>query len=146
MPTLLRDSKTTTHSKLRVGCHWGKITNRLPAGQMLILEIRHYFSSNQRPSNLKWLVFHINLYIIFLCYHYNNSSQLNKLNTQYATDSYLVYILKMEYASKINIFGLKMMLKSGLEKFVYIKIPFMRKMFFYCDFAQNSSFLGSEIN
>ena len=28
----------------------------------------------------------------------------------------MVYVLKMEYVSKINIFGLKMMVKSGLEK------------------------------
>ena len=28
----------------------------------------------------------------------------------------MVYILKMEYVSKINIFGLNMMVKSGLEK------------------------------
>ena len=27
----------------------------------------------------------------------------------------MVYVLKMEYVSKINIFGLNMMLKSGLE-------------------------------
>ena len=29
----------------------------------------------------------------------------------------MVYVLKMEYVSKINIFGLKMMVKSGLEFF-----------------------------
>ena len=32
----------------------------------------------------------------------------------------LVYVLKMEYVSKINIFGLKMMVKSGLEK-IFLK-------------------------
>ena len=36
----------------------------------------------------------------------------------YATDSYFVYILKMEYVSEINIFCLKMMVKSGLEFFI----------------------------
>ena len=30
----------------------------------------------------------------------------------------MVYILKMEYVSKINTYGLKMMVKSGLEKFI----------------------------
>jgi hypothetical protein len=29
---------------------------------------------------------------------------------------HLVYVLKMEYVYKINIFGQKMMMKSGLEK------------------------------
>ena len=33
-------------------------------------------------------------------------------NNKYVTDSYFVYLLKMEYASKINIFDLKMMMKS----------------------------------
>ena len=28
----------------------------------------------------------------------------------------MVYVLEMEYVSKINIFGRKMMVKSGLEK------------------------------
>ena len=32
----------------------------------------------------------------------------------------MVYILKMEYVSKIIIFGLKMMVKSGLEK-IFLK-------------------------
>ena len=28
----------------------------------------------------------------------------------------MVYVLKMEYVSRINIFGLKIMVRSGLEK------------------------------
>ena len=42
------------------------------------------------------------------------------LNNHYAADSCLVYIFKMEYAYKINIFDLKMMMKSGLEK-IFLK-------------------------
>ena len=38
------------------------------------------------------------------------------LNTQYMTNSTLVYPVKMEYVSKINIFGLKMLVKNGLKK------------------------------
>ena len=34
----------------------------------------------------------------------------------------MVYVLKMEYVSKINIFGLKIMVKSGLENF-FFEIP-----------------------
>ena len=40
------------------------------------------------------------------------------LNTQYMTNSTLVFPVKMEYVTKINIFGLKMMMKSGLEKII----------------------------
>ena len=40
------------------------------------------------------------------------------LNTSYLTDSYIGFTLKMESVSKNTIFGLKMMVKSGLEKFI----------------------------
>ena len=33
----------------------------------------------------------------------------------YLTDSYIVFTLKMKSASKITIFGLKVMVKSGLQ-------------------------------
>ena len=39
-------------------------------------------------------------------------------NTYYATDSTLVCPVKMEYGPKNNIFILKMMMKSGLEKII----------------------------
>ena len=49
----------------------------------------------------------------------------------------MVYVLKMEYVYKINIFGLKMMMKSGLEKIFWN--PSMREdgYFYYwiCDFG-----------
>ena len=34
-------------------------------------------------------------------------------------NSNLVYVPKMEYVHKVNIFGLKMMVKSGLEKNIF---------------------------
>ena len=37
------------------------------------------------------------------------------------TDSYIVFTLKMESVSKNTIFGLKMMVKSGLEK-IFLKL------------------------
>ena len=36
----------------------------------------------------------------------------------YLTDAYIDFTLKMESVSKNTIFGLKMMVKSGLEKFI----------------------------
>ena len=42
------------------------------------------------------------------------------INTSYLTDSYIVFTLKMESVSKNTIFGLKMMVKSGLEK-IFLK-------------------------
>ena len=44
------------------------------------------------------------------------SLKLCALNTSYLTDSYIGFTLKMESVSKNTIFGLKMMVKSGLEK------------------------------
>ena len=41
-----------------------------------------------------------------------------RLKTSYLTDSYIGFTLKMESVSKNTIFGLKMMVKSGLEKII----------------------------
>ena len=38
------------------------------------------------------------------------------INTQNMRNSNLVYVSKMEYVHKVNIFDLKMMVKSGLKK------------------------------
>ena len=43
---------------------------------------------------------------------------LTILNTQNMRNSNLVYVSKMEYVHKVNIFGLKMMVKSGLKKII----------------------------
>ena len=40
------------------------------------------------------------------------------INTSYLTDSYIGFTLKMESVTKSTIFGLKMIMKSGLEKFI----------------------------
>ena len=42
------------------------------------------------------------------------------LNTPYLNDAYIVFTLKMESVSKNTIFGLKLMVKSGLEK-IFLK-------------------------
>ena len=41
-------------------------------------------------------------------------------------NSSIVYLVKMEYVSKTNIFGLKMMVKSGLEKKCFEIPPYIR--------------------
>jgi hypothetical protein len=48
--------------------------------------------------------------------------------TQYMKNPDMVYVLKMEYVSKINIFGLKMMMKSGLEK-IFLKFLHAQGLF-----------------
>ena len=40
------------------------------------------------------------------------------LNTSYLIDSYICFTLKMESVTKNTIFGLKIMVKSGQEKFI----------------------------
>ena len=58
---------------------------------------------------------------------------LKGFNTQYMRNPDVVYVLKMEYVSKINIFGLKPMVKRGLEK-IFLKSlhaqSLFRKVFF----------------
>ena len=41
-------------------------------------------------------------------------------NTSYFTDSYIIFTLKMESVFKNTIFGIKMTVKSGLEK-IFLK-------------------------
>ena len=48
---------------------------------------------------------------------YNVGGTQKPLNTQYMRNPDMAYLLKMEYVSKINIFGLKMILKSGVKKY-----------------------------
>ena len=48
------------------------------------------------------------------------SLKLCALNTSYLTDSYVGFTLKMESVSKNIIFGLNMMVKSGLEKIFFM--------------------------
>ena len=50
------------------------------------------------------------------------------INTQYMRNPDMVYVLKMEYVSKITIFSLKMMVKSGLEK-ILLKFLHVRDNF-----------------
>ena len=45
------------------------------------------------------------------CVKISKTKLSSRLNTSYLTDSYIVFILKMESVSKIKIFGLKMMVK-----------------------------------
>ena len=44
-------------------------------------------------------------------------------------DTYIVFTLKMESVPKITIFGLKMMVKSGLEK-IFLKFLHAEAIFF----------------
>ena len=45
---------------------------------------------------------------------------VSSINTSYLTESYIIFTLKIESVPKIKIFGLQMMVKSGLEK-IFLK-------------------------
>ena len=64
-------------------------------------------------TNVKWIQLSSNMKPEKKLYNF-----CIRLNTSYLTDSYIVFTLKMESVSKNTIFGLKMMVKSGLEKFI----------------------------
>ena len=72
---------------------------------------------------------------MFISFHYNSV-----LNTSYLTESYIVFTLIMESVSKNTIFGLKMMVKSGLEK-IFLKFLHARDYFLLLHkSAQNHKF------
>ena len=60
--------------------------------------------------------------------------QFFSLNTQYMRNSNFVYVLKMEYVPKINIFGLKMMVTIHHNFFFEIP-PCGKKVLFITEFA-----------
>ena len=51
------------------------------------------------------------------------------INMSYSTDSHVAFTLKMESVSKNTIFGLKMKVKSGLEK-IFLKLLHADAIFF----------------
>ena len=51
------------------------------------------------------------------------------LNTSYLTNSYIVFTRKMESVPKITIFGIKMMVKIGLQK-IFLKFLHAEAIFF----------------
>ena len=59
--------------------------------------------------------FYLNFGLIITCKQF---SHIRIFNTSYLTDSYIGFTLKMESVTKNTIFGLKMMVKSGLEKII----------------------------
>ena len=52
----------------------------------------------------------------------------NKLKTQNMTNPTIIFLVKMEYGWNFSISGLKMMVKSGLEK-IYLKFLHAQRLF-----------------
>ena len=68
-------------------------------------------------------------------------SRILKLNTSYLTDSYIGFTLKMESVSINTIFGLKIMVKSGLEKFIFEIPPCGKIVIFITEFVILGTFM-----
>jgi hypothetical protein len=82
-----------------------------------------------------------------LCLDFSLNGKL--INTSYLTDSYIVFTLKMESVSKNTIFGLKRMVKSGLEK-IFLKFlhagdyfPLLHKSAQSHKFSNKSNYLSA---
>ena len=58
--------------------------------------------------------------VVFLKIFWQTNYFNTDLNTSYLNDSYIIFTLKIESVSKNTIFGIKMMVKSGLEK-IFLK-------------------------
>ena len=69
-------------------------------------------------------------FIVFAPNEFQLKGFNNTINTSYLTDSCIVFTLKMESVSKNTIFGLKMMVKSGLEK-IFLKFLHTETIFPY---------------
>ena len=80
-----------------------------PAMVQDCLTFRGSFLTNQPPLMSNFYLLMSDVGVLFYVF-----------TTSYLTDSYIIFTLKMESESKITIFGLKMMVKSGLEK-IFLK-------------------------
>ena len=58
-------------------------------------------------------------------------TECSQFNTKYKRNPDMAYVLEMEYVSKINIFGLIMMVKRSLEK-VFLKFLHAQGLFQVC--------------
>ena len=65
---------------------------------------------------------------------YHTGPGTESINTQYMRNSNFVYVPKMEYVPKINIFGLKMMVTIQHKNFFEIP-PCGKKVLFITEFA-----------
>ena len=74
-------------------------------------------SSLNQVEITSWLI------ILFFTRKYLPHSFVSFFNTSYLTDTYIIFTLKMESVFKNTIFGLKMMVKSGLEKMILKFLP-----------------------
>ena len=84
--------------------------------------------------------------VCYLSFNGNPTSVGRVLNTHYMRNSTIIYQFKMEYESKINIFGLKMIIKSGQEK-KYFEILPSSKLFWKIFFtSQKGRFLHLVVN
>ena len=81
----------------------------------------------------------------FFTYFLKKKEEINKmlknffLNKPYLTDSYIVFTLIMESVSKNTMFGLKMMVKSGMEK-IFLKFLHVGDNFSLLYSVQNHKF------
>ena len=103
------------------------VTRRMLQSQLNEYETAPYFiqlSKNMTSDCLYISVFYLFLPVFAWCDH----KIVLQINTQYMRNPDMVYVLKMEYVSKINIFGLKMMVKSGLEK-IFLKFLHAQGLF-----------------
>ena len=96
-------------------------------GQKNMICLKKYFYLIKSPSfneKITDLIYKGGLVEETLMYKFSPYSKfefsfpLTLFNTSYFTDSYIVFTLKMESQPKNILFGLKMMVKSSLEKFI----------------------------
>ena len=136
-PELLSPSKKENKLICHAICHFD--TNFLNSRQKLSNFILIFLS--ETPSNVKCSIkFRISKRLLQNIYFHSsvegvdydrNAPKLRTVfqSTSYLTNSYIFFTLEIESVSKITIFGLKMMVKSGLEK-IFLKFLHAEAIFF----------------
>ena len=73
-----------------------------------------------------------------------NSGAISTINTQYMTIPTIVSPVKMEYGWNFSISGLKMMVKSGLEK-IFLKFIHAPAIFYYMNLPHRKEEFWSKV-
>ena len=85
---------------------------------------------------LVMLTLQIRQFDLFYC----DCGMIVLFNTSYLTDSYIIFTVKIESVSKNTIFGLKMMVKSGLGKIFLKFLHALTMSFLLLNFDQKYEF------
>ena len=110
------------------GSAWKNLIPAIQTISFVHMMISNIYLSWDSPTRTRYVLHNIWCIISCQCVYVLITCGLT-FNKSYLTHSYIVFTLRMESVSKNTIFGLEMMVKNGLEKFILKSLPAGRWLF-----------------